>query len=104
MRYPLPNDPESLKFLKLRSLVGGAALLASAAGFAGLAAFAPPSPTHFSVNCIETAQAPTMSDAAPDRYGCAPLERPAAAKATAGSGHPAPATDATTDDPPIATF
>lgn len=104
MRYELPRDPETLKFLKLRSLVGAAALLASAGGFASLAALAPPSPTHFAVNCFETSLSPTLSDAAPDRYGCTPPGPPAAPKGPARSGYPAPAADATTDDPPIATF
>lgn len=104
MRYKLPSDPETLKFLKLRSLVGGAVLLATAAGVASLAAFTPPAPTHISVNCIETAQAPTLSDAAPDLYGCATLAEPATAKPAPKSGYPAPAAEATSDEPPIATF
>lgn len=104
MRYELPHDPETLKFLKLRSLVGAGVLVATAAGFASLAAFTPSAPTHVSVNCIETARTPTLSDADTGLYGCAPLAEPATAKAAPKSGYPAPAADATTDDPPIATF
>jgi hypothetical protein len=104
MRYELPSDPETLKFLKLRALVGGTVLLATAVGFASLAAFTPSAPTHVSVNCIETAQVPTLSDADTDPYGCTPLAEPATAKPAPKSGYPAPAAGATRDEPPIATF
>jgi len=106
MRYPKSNDPEVIRFHRMRSALGATVAIFLVSGLGALMVTSPPPPSQVSVNCIPAEMAQVMSDAPSGIAGCvqlpadeAPPQRPPEQQQ-----QPAPATSATTDDPPIATF
>ena len=104
MRYPESNDPEVLRFHRMRAAFGATVLVFFAVGFAGLALTALPRPELLSVNCVETTPPRSLIDAETGRVGCTPAVREEPAPQVSGSRMTAPAADATTDNPPVPTF
>lgn len=104
MRYPQTNDPDVLRFHRMRSALGAAVAIFFVAGLGAVMVTSPPRAAQVSVNCIATETAQVMSDALPGVAGCAPQAQDVPAQVPSSRHQPAPSASATTDDPPIPTF
>ena len=104
MRYPESNDPDVLRFHRMRGALGAAVLIFFVASLGAVMVTSPPRPAQVSVNCIPTEVAQIMSDAPSGVAGCVPPADDVPARAPSVHRHPAPSASATTDDPPIPTF
>jgi hypothetical protein len=104
MRYLESNDPEFLRFHRMRAALGATVLLFLVSGLVAVMVTSPPRAVQVSANCIPTEMAQVMSDAPSGIPGCVtPVDEALPQQATVGR-HPAPSASATIDDPPIPTF
>jgi hypothetical protein len=104
VQYNLSNDPELLKFRKMRAYAAAASIAICLTGFGVLTAIAPPRAIQVSVNCVDANPAPTFDDAVPSPIGCVTPPQPVMAQAAADAAHLVPASDAKADDPPVPSF